>query len=184
MNLYCKAELCLHWRNKRDTCLTAVPNAPLQQSSRHVRGREMMPFKTCMASSHWHGYFQPMALWSTTLVFLDWRDTAMRVCSPASWTAKELSSQPHSNLMQLAQSLTALLINLHAHFTLHPTRERSITRDWHTKASFLFVICSLDTKSILTAASSTSVTETNHSELKIGRHLRQQDLQRRRRILI
>lgn len=65
-------------------------------------------------------------------------------------------------------SQTTLLINWHADFPLHPTKERSITQDWRTKASFLSVICSLDTKSTPNAASSISVIETKHCELKIG----------------
>lgn len=165
MNMSCKVELCIHWRNKRDICSREHPSAPvlnvsLQQRSRRVRGREMMHFETCMASSSWHGYYQPC--------FLEYHPgfpCLQRHCHVglfmARWTTKELSSQPHS-------SQTALLINWHADFPLHPTKERSITQDWHTKASFLFVICSLDTKSTPNAASSISVIETKHCELKIG----------------
>jgi len=61
-----------------------------------------------------------------------------------------------------------LLINQYAHFPLHPARERSITQDCHTKARFLFVICSLDTKSTLITASSTAIIETKHCKLRIG----------------
>ena len=134
MNLSCKVEPCLHWRNKVDTCLqeclsAPVPNAPLPQRSKHVGGKEMMHFETCMASTSSHSYYQPLALWSTTLVFPTCRDCHMGLfihtlnCRGAKLPAP-LQLDPTSTA-----SLTALLINRHAHFPLHPDRERSITED-------------------------------------------------------
>lgn len=88
MKLSCKVEPYLLWRNKGDSCsqerLSApMQNVPLQQRSRHARGREMMHFGTRVASSSWHGYYQPLALWSNILVFPACRDTATGVCSSA-----------------------------------------------------------------------------------------------------
>lgn len=83
------------------------------------------------------------------------------------WKGAELPALLQPDTSSTA-SHTALLISQKAHLPLHPAAERSATRDWHTKASFLFVICSPDTESGLTAASSILVIETRHGELKVG----------------
>lgn len=84
-------------------------------------------------------------------------------------SGKALSSQLRSNLPRVAQPATLPCSQANRHISPAAPLHREVLHETdNTKTSFLSVICSPDTKSALTAASSTSVIETRHCELKVG----------------